>query len=99
MCLSNSVLMVTFVCRTVSIWTMEQVNFPHASVHKDTSVRPISVKYGHIGTLSIIERLSSFRGKMYCHYIHCTRRLVHRKLSFIQRCPLIRVSFIRGSTV
>ena len=33
--------------------------------------------------LSIIERLSSFRGNNV----------------FIQRCPLFRVSFIRGSTV
>ena len=35
--------------------------------------------------------------KMYCHYIHCS--LVHQKVSFIQRCPLFRVSFIGGSTV
>ena len=42
--------------------------------------------------LSIIERLSSFRGKK----LVC--RLVHWKVSFIQRCPLFRVSFIRGST-
>ena len=26
-------------------------------------------------------------------------RLVHWKVSFIQRCPIFRVSFIRGSTV
>ena len=38
--------------------------------------------------LSIIERLSSFRGKMYCHYNY---RLVYRKVSFIQRCPLSEV--------
>ena len=45
--------------------------------------------------LSIIERLSSFRCKMYCHYI----RLVHWKVSFVQRCPLFRVSFTGDSTV
>ena len=32
---------------------------------------------------------------MYCHY----NRLMHQEVSFIQRCPLFRVSFIRGSTV
>ena len=45
--------------------------------------------------LSIIERLSSFRGKN----VLPLYRLVHWKVSFIQRCPLFRVSFIRGSTV
>ena len=40
--------------------------------------------------LLIRERLSSFRGKpLY--------RLVRWKVSFIQRCPLFTVSFIRGS--
>ena len=43
----------------------------------------------------IIERLSSFRGKN----VLPLYRLVHQKVSFIQRCPLFRVSFIRGSTV
>ena len=45
--------------------------------------------------LSISERLSSLGGKN----IFPLYRLVHRKASFIQRCPLFRVSFIRGSTV
>ena len=43
------------------------------------------------------------------HLVHCRElvlsleakmhRLVHQKVPFIQRCPLFRVSFIRGSTV
>ena len=45
--------------------------------------------------LSIIERLSSFGGKN----VLPLYRLVHCKVSLIQRCPLFRVSFIRGSTV
>ena len=43
-----------------------------------------------INHLSIIERLYSFRGKMYYHYIIGW---------YIRKCPLFRVSFIRGSTV
>ena len=45
--------------------------------------------------LSIIKRLSSFRGKN----VLPLYRMVHWKVSSIQRCPLFRVSFIRGSTV
>ena len=41
--------------------------------------------------LSIIERLSSFRGKNVLPLYW----LVHQKVSFIQRCPLFRVSFIQ----
>ena len=45
--------------------------------------------------LSIIERLSSFGGKN----VLPLYKLVHRKVSFVQRCPYSRVSSIRGSTV
>ena len=41
--------------------------------------------------LSIIEMLSPFVLPLYM--------LAHLKVSFIQRCPLVSVSFIRGSTV
>ena len=37
---------------------------------------------------------------MYCHYMYNnTCRLAHWKVSFIQRYPIFRVSFIRGSIV
>ena len=51
---------------------------------------------GHIGTDHFVyyREVVLFQSKIYCHYIGwCIG------VSFIQRCPLFRVSFIRGSTV
>ena len=62
-----------------------------ASREEETATRDVTGKILII--LSIIERLSSFRGK------YILPRLVPWKVSFIQRCHLFRVSFIRGSTV
>ena len=50
----------------------------------------------HIGTDHFVHyrEVVLFRGKN----VLPLYRLVHWKVSFIQRCPLFRVSFIRGST-
>ena len=39
---------------------------------------------GHIGTDHFVDSLSSFRGKIYCHYK-------------VRKCPLLGVPLIRGS--
>ena len=52
---------------------------------------------GHVGTDHFVHyrEVVLFGGKN----VMPLHRLAHRKVSFIQRCPLFRVSFIRGSTV
>ena len=65
----------------------------------NTTVKPLNNR--HIGTdLSIMERLSSFNGNNVLPLLYTTLcMLVHWKVSFvlsIQRCPLLKVSFIRG---
>ena len=47
--------------------------------------------HGHI--LLVYREVFSFKGKMYCHYT-CIAGAA--EVSFIQRCPLFRVSFIRA---
>ena len=52
---------------------------------------------GHVGTDHFVHyrEVVLFGGKN----VMPLHRLAHRKVSFIQRCPLFRVSFVRGSTV
>ena len=60
---------------------------------------------GHI-ILSVMERCSSFRGEKYCHYIvGALENVLYAEVYFIggstalYKCPYLRVSFIRSSTV